>query len=199
LESKEVNFEEESSMVNDNELVPLYRLAQGLKRIELRKLRVPDSSYNKTARDINIEPSQIITEKTYREQMREKDISDNTLLDAKSELTNQLLKNRRYKFTGDEERIVLRNNKVFRKLLNPVYPAEFTAWVSNVDLYPENRPDLRPHHRGAQKKWHDFPQLVEEVHLLLIQGAIFYLRSFSNSNIIIMVNNCFKSCIFLET
>jgi hypothetical protein len=115
------------------------------------------------AQTIQFEPSKIIAEKTFREKMKEKNLSDKTLLKTDDELTNQILKDRKHVFTGDENKIVLENGKVFKKSFNPVYPAEFTAWISGVDLYPEGRPEMKRPHGGVPKKWKGLPQLVEEV------------------------------------
>jgi hypothetical protein len=117
------------------------------------------------AQTIEFEPSKIVSEKTFREKMQQNNMSDKTLLNTDDELTNQILNGRKHVFSIDENKIVLDNGKVFKKSFNPVYPAEFTNWISGVDLYPEGKPELKRPHGGVPKKWKGLPQLVEEVRL----------------------------------
>ena len=66
-------------------------------------------------------------------------------------------------YTNDETQIVLENSKVFKKKINPVYPVEFTNWVSGIELKPNNRPDFKKPTKGVPKKWKDLPEIVENV------------------------------------
>ncbi|RNA40142.1 hypothetical protein BpHYR1_000486 [Brachionus plicatilis] len=140
---------------------PLYRLPQGLKRIELENLKKPDPSYNKTASSIQIEPSRVQSPKNYTSKMHEKNLSDNTLLKTGQPYTNEILGgNSKHIFSKEKNKIYLENGKTFTKMYQCVYPAEFTAWLNGVKVVETGKPEKPV--KGL-KKWKKYPELIDNI------------------------------------
>ncbi len=126
-----------------------------------------DTNFNKTARDIQIEEAKIISLKKYAERMStENNLLEQTLLKTDNTYTNEIIDGRKHVFSNKQkgDKIVLDNNKVFKKYVEPVYPAEFTEWISGVELKPEDKPQMIKPTRGM-KRWTNLPELVENVRI----------------------------------
>lgn len=65
-------------------------------------------------------------------------------------------------FTNNEKQIVLENGESFRKELVPTFPVPFTRWVSNVELTPAGKPEMKKPVRG-KRRWKNLPQLIVTV------------------------------------
>jgi hypothetical protein len=106
--------------------------------------------------------------------MHEKKVSDNTLYKTENAYQIEMINNQtKHVPTGDDNLIKLDNGKSFQKSLQEVYPADFTAWVSGIELKPKDKPEMKKPVRG-KKKWKRLPSLIDTVRLF-IYLIIYYL------------------------
>lgn len=115
----------------------MYRLPIGLKREAILKMKIPDSSFNKTAQNLFIESTHIDPPKTFEKKMLDSKLATSkTVLISDNMYTNRILeKNVLHKFKRDEKKIVLQDGSAFEKSLQPVFPIEFTQWISGKILW----------------------------------------------------------------
>lgn len=140
----------------------MYRLPQGLKRIELDNLKKPDPSFNKTAATIQIDPSRVQSPKNYTLKMLEKNLSDKTLLNNNEPYTNEIISgNSKHVFNKDKNKIYLDNGKTFNKMYQVIYPAEFTAWLNGIKINESGKSNCKP--VKGLKKWKKYPELIDNV------------------------------------
>lgn len=162
LSKSQTSIVDEKTEESLDDKTPLYRLPQGLKRIELENLKKPDPNFNKTAGIIQIEPSRVQSPKNFTSKMQEdKQLSEKTLLKTDQVYTNEIIGgNSQQIFNNDKTKIYLENGKTFTKSYQEVYPAEFTAWLNGVKLIESEIPKKPV--KGL-KKWKKYPELIDNV------------------------------------
>jgi hypothetical protein len=91
---------------------------------------IKDPNFNKTARDLKVRPNKIKSPKTYEQDMRKKNVTDMTLYRTANAYEMQMINgSNKHMIIQNRDQIMLENGEVFRKTVQPVYPAEFTEWI----------------------------------------------------------------------
>jgi hypothetical protein len=155
---------------NDNEHIktPLYRLTREMKHEALNKMRQPDPKSNRTANNLIIETSQIITPLKYNEKMLKRNVTSKTLLintdqtgGDEDRYEEEIKNNIQHQYLPESElKIQTKDGKLFEKNVEPIYPMEFTKWVKGIDLKPSN--NLKKHKpiRG-KRRWTKLPDQAQ--------------------------------------
>jgi hypothetical protein len=95
--------------------------------------------------------------------MHDKNVSDKTLYKTDNAYQIEMINNQaKHVLSADDDLIKLDNGKSFQKSLQEVYPADFTAWVSGIELKPKDKPEMKKPVRG-KKKWRHLPSLIDTV------------------------------------
>ncbi|CAF0950950.1 unnamed protein product [Brachionus calyciflorus] len=152
----------EKSNDRNEEKIPLYRLPHGLKQIELEKTKRPDPNYNTTAKNLDIEPSRVLSPKNYVKRMEDKNVTEKSLMKIEDSYTNEMLAgNDKQIFTKDKEKIYLENGKTFTKSYQTVYPEEFTVWLNGAELETKVNEEKNKKPTKGLKKWKKYPELID--------------------------------------
>ncbi len=96
--------------------------------------------------------------------LAKKIVTSKTLLTSRSDYEKEIIAaggRLKHNYTANNHKTIeLTDGKTFTKNVQEVFPAEFTAWISGVDLAAEARPVK------GKKRWTDYPTLTDDARLL---------------------------------
>ncbi len=145
--------------------IPIYRMQSNQKRDAIYEMQLPDPAFKKKADTLKFASTKIRNPISYEKKMLAKNLTSKTLLTCKSEYEKDMTSSGgclKHEYThNSDKKIELLNDKTYIKNLQPVFPAEFTAWISGIELLPEETPQtIRP--VKGKKRWSDYPTLIDD-------------------------------------